>query len=80
MAQDGKDMGEKHICFSYSFRCGGLQASCHVHVFWPKLPVLRKPWNRWSQDYQGCLVQVGNGMESEAVGLQFEPIGGALVV
>ena len=24
-------------------------------------------------DFQGCLVQVGNGIELEAVGLQFEP-------
>ena len=26
-----------------------------------------------SCQYQGCLVQVGNGIELEAVGLQFEP-------
>ena len=29
---------------------------------------------------QHCLVQVGNGIELEAVGLQFEPTCGALVV
>ena len=31
-----------------------------------------------SLDPQGCLVQVGNGIELEAVGLQFEPYRGAL--
>ena len=37
--------------------------------------------NFFSQEnLQGCLVPVGNGIELEAVGLQFEPTGGALVV
>ena len=35
--------------------------------------------SQWWASVIGCLVQIGNGIEMEAVGLQCEP-GGALVV